>query len=59
MRDNILPFKPIEKTIKIKQPVSKSSFDRFDWITEEDWKEINEVDQRGRYSHSTDDDQEV
>lgn len=52
MHATVLPFKPL---VRVKKTASKiRTPKRFDWITDTDMKEINEVDTRGRGYDNTD-----
>lgn len=48
MRATVLPFKPTERAIQMKKASKTRTPKRFDWITDADMEEMNEVDKRGR-----------
>lgn len=54
MQATVLPFKPLNRTKKTDKASKIRTPKRFDWITDTDMKEINEVDTRGRGSDYTD-----
>ncbi|MDF2721452.1 MAG: hypothetical protein K0Q59_1127 [Paenibacillus sp.] len=48
MQATVLPFKPLVRVKKAEKVGKTRTPKRFDWITDADMKEINEVDTRGR-----------
>lgn len=54
MQATVLPFKLTAGAIKTKKASKTRTPKRFDWITDADMKEMNEVDKRGRGYDYTD-----
>jgi hypothetical protein len=54
MQATVLPFKPLVRAKKTDKASKTRTPKRFDWITDADMEEINEVDSRGRGYDYTD-----
>jgi hypothetical protein len=48
MRATVLPLKPLVRVKKTDKGSKTRTTKRFDWITNSDMEDINEVDTRGR-----------
>jgi len=54
MQATVLPFKPLARVKGTDKAANTRTPKRFDWITDTDMEEINEVDTRGKGYDYTD-----